>query len=163
MTSDLLIGPVREKRFVTAGNATFTLELPSTFVSAHGCKPWYTFNVSLWPADRNKLNRDIFNVSLLSGPNNDADYSYLGQLNPHNGDVRLTKASKFNDESWPVRLLRRVMFRLWAGDLEPVFAAGFDIKHSGYCGRCGRKLTVPSSIETGLGPVCANLTAHSFT
>ena len=27
--------------------------------------------------------------------------------------------------------------------------------HDGKCGRCGRKLTVPESIQSGLGPVCA--------
>ena len=36
------------------------------------------------------------------------------------------------------------------GDLRTVRAL-----HSGCCGRCGRKLTVPESIDTGLGPVCA--------
>lgn len=32
-----------------------------------------------------------------------------------------------------------------------------EVWHEGSCGRCGRKLTVPSSIETGLGPECAEL------
>ena len=29
------------------------------------------------------------------------------------------------------------------------------IRHEGRCGRCGRKLTTPASIDTGIGPVCA--------
>jgi hypothetical protein len=28
--------------------------------------------------------------------------------------------------------------------------------HEGKCGRCNRKLTVPSSIESGFGPECIN-------
>jgi hypothetical protein len=29
--------------------------------------------------------------------------------------------------------------------------------HEGRCGRCGRKLTVPESIESGFGPECASI------
>jgi hypothetical protein len=29
-----------------------------------------------------------------------------------------------------------------------------EIWHEGKCGKCGRQLTVPSSIETGIGPEC---------
>lgn len=29
--------------------------------------------------------------------------------------------------------------------------------HQGYCGRCGKVLTVPKSIEQGFGPVCVDL------
>lgn len=30
-----------------------------------------------------------------------------------------------------------------------------ELRHEGRCGRCGRKLTTPASIDTGIGPVCA--------
>jgi hypothetical protein len=33
---------------------------------------------------------------------------------------------------------------------------GLKVHHEGRCCRCGRKLTVPESIETGLGPECAS-------
>lgn len=42
-------------------------------------------------------------------------------------------------ESWAVRALEKIEF--W---------------HEGKCGRCGRRLSKPQSIATGLGPVCAN-------
>jgi hypothetical protein len=29
-----------------------------------------------------------------------------------------------------------------------------ELWHEGRCGKCGRALTVPESIESGLGPVC---------
>lgn len=29
------------------------------------------------------------------------------------------------------------------------------VRHEGKCGRCGRKLTVPESIDRGIGPECA--------
>jgi hypothetical protein len=30
------------------------------------------------------------------------------------------------------------------------------VHHEGRCGRCGRTLTVPESIESGFGPECIN-------
>ena len=34
---------------------------------------------------------------------------------------------------------------------------GVEIYHAGKCGRCGRKLTTPESILTGLGPECSKI------
>lgn len=41
---------------------------------------------------------------------------------------------------------------LWRGAALP---APGRIYHLGRCGRCGRALTVPSSVESGFGPECA--------
>ncbi len=30
------------------------------------------------------------------------------------------------------------------------------VLHNGYCGRCGRPLTDPNSLITGIGPICEN-------
>lgn len=43
----------------------------------------------------------------------------------------------------------------------PQIAAKAECWHEGVCGRCGRPLTVPSSIESGLGPICAEKMAHA--
>ena len=32
-----------------------------------------------------------------------------------------------------------------------------EVRHCGRCGRCGRKLTVPESIDRGIGPDCTNM------
>ena len=32
-----------------------------------------------------------------------------------------------------------------------------EIKHEGHCGRCGRELTDPDSIDLGIGPECAKM------
>ena len=32
-----------------------------------------------------------------------------------------------------------------------------EIYHDGRCGKCGRQLTVPASIETGFGPECVKM------
>jgi hypothetical protein len=50
---------------------------------------------------------------------------------------------------------------LWSeagADIEP---AALQVWHEGRCGRCGRALTVPESITTGLGPDCAKKVAHA--
>lgn len=139
------------KEFVTAGNATFTLELPHDWADAHACKPHYTYKV------RKKEGRDgkpVFFVSILSGPDNESDYRYIGIL-AFDGQVRTTGKSKLPPHSMPVRLLNRTLNLVWKGDTTGLAEAGFRLHHEGRCGRCGRKLTVPESIETGLGPECA--------
>lgn len=136
------------KNFVTAGNATFTLELPHDWAYAHGCKPHYTYKV------RKKDGKPIFFVSILSGPDNESDYRYIGILT-FDGQVRTTAKSALSAESMPVRLLNRTLKLLWKEDLTDLEEAGFKLHHEGRCGRCGRKLTVPESIETGLGPECS--------
>lgn len=138
------------KEFVTAGNATFTLELPEDWAYAHGCKPHYTYRV------RKKVGRDgkpVFFVSILSGPDNESDYRYIGIL--VEGAIRTTAKSALLPTSMPVRLLNRTLNLLWRNDLTDLNEAGFKLHHEGRCGRCGRKLTVPESVETGLGPECA--------
>jgi hypothetical protein len=144
------------KKFVTAGKAIFTVEVPSDYAATHG-KPHYTYKVSLKPAKGSYP--DMFFVSVLTGPDNNSNYSYLGILNPQTGSVRITAKSKFAADSFTVRLLNRVFARLWSDDAASIAAAGFNLHHEGRCGRCGRRLTVPASIETGLGPECSGMVA----
>jgi hypothetical protein len=144
------------RKFVTAGRAIFTVEVPGETARVHG-KPHYTYQVRLKPAKGNYP--DTYFVSVLTGPDNNSNYSYLGILNPQTGIVRTTAKSKFQADSFTVRLLNRVLSRLWVDDAASIAAAGFDMHHEGRCGRCGRRLTVPESIETGLGPECAGRAA----
>jgi Family of unknown function (DUF6011) len=137
------------KQFLTAGKAIFTLEVPETFQKEKDSKPHYTFKIS------KKKDVDIWFVNLLTGPDNMSDYTYIGKLNPDNGVVSLTRASKLNDKSLCFRLLNRVTHCLWNGEEGKIKDAGFDLHHEGRCGRCGRRLTVPESVLTGLGPECA--------
>ena len=141
------------KEFVSAGNATFTIEMAESFAAKHQLKPHYTFKVKKKEASM-KYPESWF-VSLLTGRDNETSYSYLGMLDPKEGKFALTRASKLKDESMVVKLLRRSLERIWKNETQEIEAAGFKIHHEGRCGRCGRKLTVPESIETGLGPECA--------
>lgn len=131
--------------FITAGKAIFTIECPSSWSIQHNSKPHYTYKIT-------KKN-DVFFVSLLTGPDNYSNYSYIGML--RNGQCHTTAKSKMTANSLPVRLLNRTLLLLNNGDLSPMIQAGFNVHHEGKCGRCGRRLTVPESIETGIGPECA--------
>ncbi len=65
---------------------------------------------------------------------------------------RLTKASKLSIETAPVKaFLYFYNAVVVAGQLPGTL----EVRHEGSCGRCGRKLTVPASIDAGIGPECA--------
>jgi len=134
-----MIGP----EFVTAGRAVFTV--------SNGSGEHYTYRVTRKEKDGREGDYVYF-VNLLSGCDNDNDYTYLGVFEPGRCEVRLTRKSKLSEESKPVAVVRWALRRVWAGDGIP---PGYQIQHAGKCGRCGRTLTVPESIETGLGPQCA--------
>jgi len=140
--------------FITAGRAIFTLSVPHAFVTKVGCCDRYTFLVKQKP--KSEKWPEAYFVNLLSGPDNMSDYQPLGKLNPETGAVRLVSTTKMTDNSWAVRLIRRVFARLWSNEFKAIEDAGFELRHAGRCGRCGRVLTVPESIDSGLGPVCMN-------
>lgn len=130
------------KDFILAGRAVFTV------VNPKGER--YTFKVS--KKENEDGRKPVYFVALLTGPNNEADYTYLGMLSPAVGTVILTKASKFKTDSTPVKVAQYFVALIWRGQAIP---DGYGVHHEGHCGRCGRALTVPSSILTGLGPDCA--------
>lgn len=118
-------------------NATFTVE--------NDKGEWYTFKL------REPRGKTVTFASLLAGPNNMADYVYVGLFDPTAFQVRLTKASRFNAESKPVRVLNWALATVRDGRELP---EGYQIRHEGRCGRCGRVLTVPESLDSGIGPEC---------
>lgn len=146
------------KQFVLAGNATFTIELPVTasgYIKGEFRRSHYTFRVRKTEANENYP--EAYFVKVLTGPDNESNYTYLGKLSPLSGAVVLTGKSKFTADSFPVRLLERTLSRVWADDHAAYEAHGYKTHHEGACGRCGRKLTVPASVESGIGPECAKL------
>ncbi len=135
--------------FIWAGNAIITLVSKAT-----GQR--YTFKISR-AEDNGSSSRPYF-VALLTNPDNNSGYTYLG-LVPSDGlhaysALLLTKASKLKNGSTPVRAFRYFLSCLDKGKLEKL-----EVWHEGKCGRCGRRLTVPESIASGLGPVCAGMVA----
>ncbi len=127
-------------QFINAGDARFTVVSGKT-----GAR--YTYRVRLAKEKPGYATRPSF-VSLLTGPDNTADYAYMGILS--NGVFRLTAASRMRRDSAPVIAFTWLISRLSAGmDL-----IGAQLYHAGRCGRCGRLLTVPESVQSGYGPEC---------
>jgi hypothetical protein len=124
------------KEFVLAGNALFTLEDSLTgerftyHVRKHDTKPMW------W-------------VKVLSGPDNVCNYEYIGTL--FEDDFQVTGRSRVTESATCFRWFKRLITVLKSdNDLDPRMR----VRHSNRCGRCGRLLTVPASVEWGFGPEC---------
>ncbi len=151
MQSPLSLAASRD--FVLAGKAVFTLVSKATGER-------FTFKVTR-SKDRTAPDAGgdrpvVWFVKLLAGSDNVGDYRYIGFLRDglfvHGGKkaCATTTAPSVRGFEW---FTRRVLFAA-----EPAVDR-VAIYHEGCCGRCGRRLTVPESIETGLGPECAKRAA----
>lgn len=140
------------KQFVLAGKATFTVELPEEFRTKNSLKPHYTFRVEHKAA--NGQYKEAWFVKYLTGSDNTRDYSYVGVLNAETGQVRTTSKSKLQDNSLVFKLLNRTLALIWLEDVSPMESQGFGLHHEGRCGKCGRLLTTPESVQRGIGPEC---------
>ena len=124
-------------RFILAGNAVFTVENTAT-----GNR--FTFKV------RRPDDTKPHFVSVLTGPNNESDYAFLGTVftpeRYHHG-----RRSRIAPDA-PSALAFEWLFRqLSAGHSLPPQVR---LCHCGKCGRCGKTLTVPESVKSGFGPEC---------
>jgi hypothetical protein len=149
-----LVLPSLVRAYVLGGNSTFTLRSKKSGERL-------TFKVK-----SAKLNRDAnwstgnqdkstFFVSVLTGPDNDNDFRYLGLLSQQrDGHYRMVHTPKSPDENsksfktfaWFWNLLEQGCH----------VSKGVEFWHEGSCCMCGRKLTVPESVERGIGPECAS-------
>ena len=150
----LLKGEVINDRdkFMTGGKAIFTLVNELT-------KNRYTYKVEV--QKKNHIvpqSKKYFFVSVLTGSNNETDYNYIGMLKIENNNIvfYLTQKSKMKEDSVPVKVFS------WLLKNFNNLPINIKFYHEGYCARCGRKLTVPESINTGFGPECIKLINNKF-
>ena len=136
-----ILAPGNRRNYVLAGDATVTIRSTTT-----GNR--YTFKVQKCESTR-PGEWPIWFVRVLNGSDNTGDYMYLGTIFPDG--FRLTRKSSAGADA-PSVIAFTWLSRHWED-------ARVEVWHEGVCGRCGRKLTVPESIETGLGPVCAGKAA----
>lgn len=124
--------------FCLAGNARITLV---SMKSGHR----YTYRV--------KASKDgaVHFVSVLTGSDNEASYSYAGIIK--NRSFKRTAKSRIAADAPSMIAFMWAWERLEAG----VMPTQLEVWHEGRCGRCGRALTVPESIERGIGPDCAQI------
>lgn len=103
-------------------------------------------------------------VDVLTGPNNGADYTFLGAVyfgprrelpvltGPRTQSPAGSGGSPISDDAPSAKTLHWLFGRLARGE-GPGPAA--EVWHDGTCARCGRPLTTPESLALGLGPICA--------
>lgn len=124
-------------------------------------------------------------VGLLTGPDNTGDYAYFGTVIARRHAAHVAHAIVLFEACCPVGAVATTSRREWfegaarsvpgrpafglltswqlhaatLADLDSpdgvLAARGFSVLVAGVCRRCNRKLTVPASIESGIGPECA--------
>lgn len=155
-------------RYMLAGNSTFTVRSIET-------QKRYTFKVvsvaralgkqyKKGSPQREKIQKDNVDkywVRLLVGPDNNNSFIYIGMLEIFKKILRFhtTKASYASVDAHEMvklqpsgKALDYVMQWL---QIHPVLTPKIEFWHSGRCGMCGKKLTVPESVDRGIGPDCA--------
>ena len=141
-------------RFIFAGKATVTLTSKAT--GEH-----FTYRV-----DKGKEENAPYFVKVLNGPDNYANYMYIGFIQD--------PAAALGEKGRPVHISRTAgliagrkghpdapSFKAFAWALRYLKERNevpeqMTIQHEGKCCRCSRKLTHPDSIASGIGPECAS-------
>lgn len=133
------VTPANLNAFVFAGNAVFTVRSAKT-------ETRFTFLVE------GSEDRKAFFVSVLNGSDNTSDFGFIGTLFPDNRVFRHSLRKSTISPQAPSAVAAKWVCERIANALP---LNNCELWHEGKCGRCGRRLTVPESIETGLGPECA--------
>lgn len=143
MTSARFTSAADVARFAIAGDAVLT-------VSSEATGKHYTFRIR--EPGENSLSQPCMRfVSVRTGE----DYLYLGIIpNVERPSFRTTKKSALASDSGAARAARYLCERVLAHPEAPL-PSSLVVRHEGQCGRCGRPLTHPESIDTGFGPICA--------
>lgn len=129
-------------RYMFAGHAMLTLVSLRT-----GTR--FTYRIKKGKKD------GIFFVDVLTGPNNEADYTPLGVLR-----LSPSPSSHYRplQETPPPSGVAFVWFhKRVLCDRDATAWAHVEAYHHGFCARCRRRLTTPESIARGLGEKCAGL------
>ncbi len=138
MTTEAILEPIFRKPYLLGGKATATLVSGTT-----GTR--FTYRVTSRDVGTDDKPRTIYFVAVLTGSDNESDYSFLGTI--FEGDRFIYgKKSRIGADA-PSALAFAWLWRNIASDQAELW-------HAGSCSRCGRQLTDPTSIAAGLGPIC---------
>lgn len=133
-SSHVIANSTDQAIFIFGGKAVFTLRSKRTGVR-------FTYSV--------KASKDgkVFFASVLTGSNNETDYTYMGIIPADNPQgLRPTAKSRITPAAPSFRALAWALGHLGSADME--------LFHEGRCCRCARRLTDPESITLGIGPEC---------
>ncbi len=136
------------KQFLLAGKAIITLKSLKT--NEH-----YTFQVQAKTTPYNQIDNKgrMWFVKVLRGQN---EWLAIGGI--HEAEqfrFRKPLRGNWNEESPSFKAFKW----FWSGVSanKPLPAHLLEVWHEGRCGRCGRPLTHPNSIASGIGPECQQL------
>lgn len=147
--------PAALRRYVLGGHGVVTLLSKRT-----GRR--FTYKLT---EPRNRAEGRLF-ISVLTGAENSSDYTWLGTLFSEPSRWRgrdypprwsHSNRSAISDQAPSAKAAAWLFERIVRGsdeDLDALLAQS-EVWHEGRCGACGRKLTVPESVQSGIGPVCA--------
>jgi hypothetical protein len=134
--------------YILAGKCIITLKSKNT-----GTR--FTYKI-LAPRDVRPELAEIWFVNVLTGSNNNADYTYMGQIKEENGTLNFWRGKKSPIGSEAPSFIAWNF--VWKFFREKKDHPQLEIWHEGQCCRCGRRLTDPDSIERGMGSDCAQMT-----
>jgi len=123
-------------KFILAGNSTFTCLNTKT-------SNRFTYKVKL--SKTSTPENPLFFVKVLTNPET---YQFIGSI--FKDRFKYSQKSKISNEAQSVIVFQYILSKLLLGKLDSCV----EIYHEGKCGKCGRQLTVPESIEMGIGPEC---------
>tara|TARA_Y100000310_G_C20704273_1_gene833467 strand:+ start:34407 stop:34865 length:459 start_codon:yes stop_codon:yes gene_type:complete len=133
--------------FIKGGKATITISSAKT--DTH-----FTFKINQKIEDGDEAaenpKKTPFFVSVLNGPDNWENYQYIGYIKA-DGNSCLLDGKKGHPDAPSFKAFSWVWAHLNRGNIP----ADLTIQHEGKCCVCGRKLTTPESVASGIGPVCA--------
>lgn len=131
------------KNFIFAGNATFTVLNETT-----GNR--FTFRIRKAGWNTSEIKHDTFFISVLTGSDNNSSYTFLGTFFNKFGYKHSIK-SRIGLESGSNKVIDW-FFKSYISNMS--LYPTVKVFHSGKCGKCGKKLTTPESVKSGLGPYC---------
>jgi hypothetical protein len=136
-------------RFILAGNARFTVRNSNT-----GNRFTFEVRAPKKETERGGLVTDhtanVRFVKVLTGSNNESDYTFIGTIFIDNNKFVHSRKSRISAEAQSVQVFD------WFFAKKDELPENIEVNHEGMCGRCGRTLTVPESVESGYGPECAD-------
>lgn len=125
------------RNYILGGRGVVTLKSPS------GVHHTYAFHR---PRNASEFPEDVLFVYAL---HDRSKLFYVGMI--ENGVFRLTRHSRFLPDTPIVKGAYYIM-RMARQDID----TPMELYHEGMCSVCGRPLTNPKSIKSGVGPKCKN-------
>lgn len=132
-----LKGSQRIREYILGGNGIVTLLSPS--------RKWRTYRFEL-PRMKSKYPNGTLFVYVKMKHDH---WAYVGMLSDSHQSFRSTRGSRF---SWTSPEYKGALYLTHM--MYKDFETPMKVFHEGVCGVCGRPLTRPKSIESGIGPIC---------